>query len=111
VSAGQYLAGDRGATFQVSRRFASGVEVGVFATKTNVSATRFGEGSFDKGIIVRIPIDFALPINTQSAFTTILRPIQRDGGQKLQGGAVLYDITELVSEGEIRDHASEFAEP
>ena len=35
ISAGQYLAGDRGVTIDVSRRFGSGAVFGVFATKTN----------------------------------------------------------------------------
>ena len=48
VHAGQYLAVDRGVTFDITRRFATGVEVGAFFTKTNVSANQFGEGSFDK---------------------------------------------------------------
>ena len=38
LRAGQYLAGDRGFTFQVTRRFSTGVEIGAFFTKTNVSA-------------------------------------------------------------------------
>ena len=67
LRAGQYLAGDRGVTFEMSRRFSTGVELGVFFTKTNVSAARFGEGSFDKGFIISIPLDWAVPISTQSA--------------------------------------------
>ena len=55
---GRYLAGDWGGTIEVGRRFDSGIEVGGFATFTNVSYSRFGEGSFDKGIYVRVPFDF-----------------------------------------------------
>jgi hypothetical protein len=111
LRAGQYLAGDRGATFEISRRFDSGVEVGVFATKTNVSTMRFGEGSFDKGITLRIPMDYMLPISSQASFTTTVRPIQRDGGQRMLGDAILYSITDPDSEGEIRNHMSDFAVP
>lgn len=110
VRAGQYLASDRGITFEISRRFASGVEIGAFATKTNVSAAQFGEGSFDKGIIIRIPIGWALPLETQSAFATELRPVQRDGGQRLFGDATLYDETRRSSLAEIRDHFSDLGE-
>ena len=47
---GKYLAGDKGLTLDLSRRFQeSGFTLGVFATKTNLSAEEFGEGSFDKG--------------------------------------------------------------
>ena len=100
LRAGQYLAGDRGVTFQVSRRFSTGVEVGLFATKTNVSAARFGEGSFDKGIFLRIPIDWVLPIHSQTALVEVLRPVQRDGGQLLAGDAVLFDLTRRNSESD-----------
>jgi len=97
---GRYLAGDWGTTAQVTRRFASGVEIGVFATKTNVSSQQFGEGSFDKGIIIRIPLSHIMPINTQQLFAMDLRPIQRDGGQTLTGDAVLYEVMRRSSEGE-----------
>src|SRR5690606_14921551 len=42
LSAGQYLAGDRGVTVDASRVFANGVSVGAYASKTNVSAEEFG---------------------------------------------------------------------
>ena len=48
---GEYLAGDKGLTLDLSRRFKSGFTLGVFASKTNLSAEEFGEGSFDKGFI------------------------------------------------------------
>jgi hypothetical protein len=102
VRAGQYLAGDRGLTMEVTRRFASGVEIGAFVTKTNVSAADFGEGSFDKGIIIRIPLNWIAPIDTQSQFGMDLRPVQRDGGQRLEGDARLFDMTNRTSEAEMR---------
>jgi hypothetical protein len=101
LRAGQYLAGDRGATLQITRRFSTGVEIGAFVTKTNVSAADFGEGSFDKGIIIRIPLGWAAPLETQSQIGLDLRPVQRDGGQTLGGDATLYDETRMTSEGEI----------
>ena len=103
VSAGQYLAGDRGLTFQMTRRFSTGVEVGAFFTKTNVSSEQFGEGSFDKGVLIRIPLDWAIPIETQGEWEVDLRPVQRDGGrQRLDGDATLYgEETPLSSYGEL----------
>ncbi len=99
--AGQYLAGDRGLTVEITRRFSTGIEIGAFFTKTNVSAQQFGEGSFDKGIIIRIPLGWGLPLETPSTFAMDLRPIQRDGGQRMGGDTVLYDITRRTSRGEI----------
>ena len=101
VRAGQYLAQDRGVTFEMSRRFSTGVEVAAFFTKTNVSSAQFGEGSFDKGIVLRIPIGWVAPIDTQTELDTVLRPVQRDGGQELAGDATLYDETRRTSEAEI----------
>jgi hypothetical protein len=100
VRAGQYLAKDRGVTFEVSRRFSTGVEIGAFFTKTNVSSTQFGEGSFDKGILIRIPIGWVAPIDTQTELSTVLRPVQRDGGQELAGDVTLYEETRRTSEAE-----------
>jgi hypothetical protein len=101
LSAGQYLAGDRGLTFQMTRRFSTGIEVGAFFTKTNVSSQQFGEGSFDKGIIIRIPLGWALPIETQGQWDIDLRPVQRDGGQRLGGDAILYEETRGTSIAEL----------
>ena len=104
LRAGQYLAGDRGLTVQVTRRFSTGVEIGAFMTKTNVSAARFGEGSFDKGIIIRIPLGWAAPIGTQSTLAMDLRPVQRDGGQVLAGDARLFEETRRASQAEMLRH-------
>jgi hypothetical protein len=93
VSAGQYLAGDKGATFQFFRTFSTGVRIGAWFTLTNVSAKQFGEGSFDKGIYIYIPLEWVAPFASRSSYTLAMRPIQRDGGQRLIGDTVLYDMT------------------
>jgi hypothetical protein len=110
MRAGQYLAGDRGLTFQVTRRFSTGVEVGAFFTKTNISSARFGEGSFDKGIIIRIPLGWVAPINTQNVVALDLRPVQRDGGQALLGDATLFEETRRASESEFVRQGLRFAD-
>jgi hypothetical protein len=111
LRAGRYLAGDRGITFVATRHFSTGVEIGAFFTKTNVSAARFGEGSFDKGIILRIPLGWTAPIDTQSQLNMEIRPIQRDGGQILAGDATLFDETERSSESEIARQMQNLAFP
>ena len=93
VSAGRYLAGDTGATVEVSRRFSNGVVFGAFATKTNVSAQQFGEGSFDKGIFVSIPYDAMLTRSSGSTANFEWKPLTRDGGAKLWRRERLYDLT------------------
>ncbi|HJT44527.1 MAG TPA: YjbH domain-containing protein [Rhizomicrobium sp.] len=109
LRAGQYLAGDRGATLQITRRFSTGIEIGAFVTKTNVSAAQFGEGSFDKGIIIRIPLGWIAPIESQSVVAVDLRPVQRDGGQVLAGDATLYAETRNTSESEIIQQVQQLA--
>jgi len=83
IHAGRYLARDVGATLEIQKRFANGWSVGAFATLTDVPFSKFGEGSFDKGLIFNIPFDLYSPKNTRGAYRTILRPINRDGGRML----------------------------
>lgn len=92
VRAGRYLAGDWGATLEVGRRFDSGVEIGGFATLTNVPFSRFGEGSFDKGIFVRIPFDLFGP-STRARAGLNFRTVQRDGGQRLAVDNPLWEVS------------------
>ena len=101
VRAGRYLAGDYGGTLELYRRFDTGIIVGAWATFTNVPFSKFGEGSFDKGIRIVIPTEFVLPFGTSTRFEQDLRPIQRDGGQILNNDAILYDITQSSSYGDL----------
>lgn len=83
VKVGRYLAGDEGATFEMSRTFDSGITVGAFATFTNVSPEKFGEGRFDKGIYFVIPLDNLYVKSTRGSLGWLWRPLTRDGGQTL----------------------------
>ena len=109
LHAGRYLAGDLGATLEVARRFPNGWEVGAFATLTDVPFEDFGEGSFDKGITLSIPLDWGLPRDTKSKSRLNLRPIQRDGGQRLNSGPSLFKITRSGSQGDIAPQWNTFA--
>lgn len=92
IDAGRYLAKDWGATLSVSKRFANGWSVGAFATLTDVPFSKFGEGSFDKGLVFTIPFNSYTGFNTRAAYRLIMRPIQRDGGQRLNDwGTSLWD--------------------
>jgi len=84
VHAGKYLAKDVGATLEVRRTFNNGFMVGLWATITNVSTEDFGEGSFDKGMFFKIPFDGLFGRNTRGSYNSRIRPIQRDGGQRLE---------------------------
>lgn len=91
LDVGQYLAGDVGATLSLAREFDNGWRVGAFATLTDVSAADFGEGSFDKGIEVTIPLDWITGRPNKSKLRTVIRPVQRDGGARLNVSDRLYE--------------------
>lgn len=107
LSAGQYLAGDRGITMDISRTFANGATLGAWASKTNVTAEQFGEGSFDKGVYLSIPFDAILPRSGPLSVSTAWRPIQKDGGQKLERYNTLYDLTDTRSKRSMSYHSTE----
>ncbi len=91
LDVGRYLAGDVGATVTLEREFNNGWKVGGFFTLTDVSADDFGEGSFDKGITLSIPINWFVGRPDRRTVGTTIRPIQRDGGARLNVPARLYD--------------------
>jgi len=97
LRAGKYLAGDWGATLDLSRSFKNGVKMGAFATKTNVSAVQFGEGSYDKGVYVRIPFDALLTRSSTNIASVIWHPLTRDGGAILNREFPLFGLTEKQS--------------
>lgn len=91
LDVGRYLAGDDGATVTVTREFASGWSVGAYATKTNLSAEEFGEGSFDKGITIRVPLSFAVGTPSKRTVGGTISSLNRDGGQRVKVDGRLYD--------------------
>jgi hypothetical protein len=92
VDLGRYLAGDYGATLRLERTFENGWRVGAFATFTDVSFEDFGEGSFDKGITLEIPLGYIAGNATRQSVGTTLRPVLRDGGATLNVEGRLNDI-------------------
>lgn len=91
LDVGQYLAGDRGATITLTREFANGWRIGAFATKTDLSEDEFGEGSFDKGISISIPISWATGQPSRQRAGSTLRALSRDGGSRVNVNGRLYD--------------------
>ena len=85
VSFGEYLAGDKGLTVELSRTYINGTSFGVFATFTDVTREQYGEGSFDKGIFFNIPIGGNIGSYTW-------RPLTKDPGSKLNRKYTLYDL-------------------
>ncbi|RUO76944.1 YjbH domain-containing protein [Idiomarina seosinensis] len=108
VAAGRFLAQDVGAQFSVEKKFDSGMIVGAYAARTDVSAEEYGEGSFTKGFYLSIPFDL-LQIHDSSGRAAFgWTPLTRDGGQMLYRSRQLYGITEArgryYSESELYQH-------
>ncbi len=97
VHAGRYLARDFGATFQLARHFDNGVAIGGFVTFTDTSFDEFGEGSFDKGFFLNLPLDLAFGNSVRRRTTVEFRPLTRDGGQRAAIPGRLYELTKQGS--------------
>jgi hypothetical protein len=110
LHAGRYLAGDNGATIEITRRF-GGIEAGVFATVTDTSFSKSGERGFDKGFIVRIPLGWISSLADPSPTELTLRPLTRDGGQRLEGDNSLFRETQNTSYGDLAQSLDEIVAP
>jgi len=84
LSIGKYLAGDKGYTFDFSRRFQSGFKMGAYFTRTNISKIEYGEGSFDKGFYFEIPFSIFNKSSNRGSNKILIQPLTRDGGAKLK---------------------------
>lgn len=102
LSVGRYLAGDVGTTLDLSREFDSGVRVGAWGTWTD-AGDDFGEGSFDKGLYLSIPLDAMFTRSSRSRAGLSWRPLTRDGGATLDRRYGLYGMTEERDLGDYWD--------
>lgn len=94
LSYGKYLAKDEGYTLDISRLFRNGSSIGLFFTRTNLSPQEFGEGSFDKGVYFKYPLNIFDESKSDNLFSKFLyRPITRDGGSKLNTSERLFDMS------------------
>lgn len=93
LSYGKYLAKDRGYTLDISRKFQNGSSIGFFFSQTNLTPEEFGEGSFDKGVYFKFPLNLFSNSNSNSFHKFTYRPVTRDGAAKLQISENLYELT------------------
>lgn len=103
IDAGRYLAGDWGATFALDREFHNGWKIGFFATFTDVSFDDFGEGSFDKGLRITVPLNWVSGQPSTELYSTTIRPVTRDGGARLNVSGRLYDTVRDLQQDDLRD--------
>ena len=97
ISGGRFLAEDSGISVDISRQFKSGMNVGAFFSRTDISKAEFGEGSFDKGLYFNIPLHtfFNDYRSGQTGFS--IRPITRDGAARIKHDFNLWSITTSAS--------------
>ena len=91
------MAKDSGITLNLSKTFKTGFTVGFFATKTDISAFEFGEGSFDKGIYFSIPLDVVSSKYRKNNAKFVWKNLTRDGGAMLSGSLDLGGFIENSS--------------
>jgi hypothetical protein len=96
--AGRFLARDKGVRVEFKRRFASGVEIGAWYTKTNgkdiTSPGTPADPYNDKGIFLSVPLNIMLPMDSQASAGMSLAPWTRDVGQMVNSPGDLYDLFE-----------------
>ena len=97
LAVGQYLAGDRGATWSVSKVFDNGTTLTGYVTRTNMPPEIFGEGSFDKGILLKVPFDAFLTRYSRDHAHWSWKPLVRDGGAILGRPVNLFNDTGWLS--------------
>ncbi len=97
IDVGRYVAGDWGGTLTVGRRFNNGWEVAGYVTMTDATYAEFGEGAFDKGVRVSIPLRWTLPFETRSRTTVTLGTGGSEYGRRVGGSGRLY--------GDVRDYS------
>lgn len=105
LDVGRYLAGDYGATVSLDREFANGWRLGAYATFTDVPFDDFGEGSFDKGLRLTIPMSWALGTPSRTVNNINVQSLTRDGGARLNIRDRLY---QRVRENHRRDLIKEW---
>lgn len=108
LDVGRYLAKDWGATFSLDREFNNGWKVGAYATFTDVSFNDFGEGSFDKGIRITIPVSWQTGSPSRDTRETLIQPLLRDGGARLNVQDRLYETIRDTHQSQLEARQGRF---
>ena len=105
---GRYLAGDTGATLNLTRRFNNGWAIGGWVTLTDVDEADFGPGSFDRGIRVTIPLGWGRGAQNRSNVTATFGSAFNDGGARLDVPQRLYPLVRDVSQARLNETRGRF---
>ena len=85
----------------MTRNFPNGWEMGGFFTLTNASFEDFGEGSFDKGLFIKIPFASIVPYESRSNLLEFMRPIQGDGGARVGMAGRRYPLVSSYNKNQL----------
>lgn len=91
IMVGQFLAKDRGARFEISRWFPSGLEVSLWYTLTNGHDHVNGRIYHDKGFSFALPLDFFLKQSSRTYIGYAMSAWLRDVGAVAMTGRQLYN--------------------
>ena len=90
LSAGQFLARDKGLRIEGGRTFESGLRVGLWYTLTNANDVVNGERYYDKGFSITMPLDFFLNKSSRTRIGYAMSAWLRDCGARAASGKQLY---------------------
>jgi hypothetical protein len=90
VSAGQFLARDKGIRIEGGRTFASGLRVGLWYTLTNAGDVVNGSRYYDKGFSITLPLDIFLMKSSRTRIGYAMSAWLRDCGAIAATGKQLY---------------------
>lgn len=101
---GRYLAGDTGGTLTLSRRYASGVRLGAYVTRTDAPG-----GGQDAGVFLTLPLAVLLPRIGRGQRDIRLHDKAEDAGQRLDLPGRLYPRLSPASPAALRQGAGVLA--
>ncbi|MCC6128077.1 MAG: YjbH domain-containing protein [Chlamydiae bacterium] len=90
LSAGQFLARDKGIRIEGGRTFESGLRVGLWYTLTNAGDVVNGQRYYDKGFSITMPLDFFLNKSSRTRIGYAMSAWLRDCGARAASGKQLY---------------------
>jgi len=95
---GRFLAKDEGVRFELKRRFHSGIEAGIWFTRTNendmTNPNRPKEQFLDRGLFISVPLASMLTKDTQEQANLAIVEATRDVGQMVESSGDLYRLFE-----------------
>lgn len=90
ISAGQFLARDKGVRLEGGRTFQSGLRVGLWYTFTNANDVVNGDRYYDKGFSITMPLDIFMNQTSRTRVGYSMAAWLRDCGARAGTGKALY---------------------